>query len=101
MPVKGTAAPSLVTLNDLVGSFSSRMVPYLRIFTASEPVLHGGGKLQVLDGADGTRRPRKFDGDTVEPLEGTSENAASKAESDRGEEEHVVGRQARTELRRS
>lgn len=38
IPVNGTAAPSLVTVKDLVGNFSSRMVPYLRIFTVSEPV---------------------------------------------------------------
>lgn len=36
--MKGTAAPFLVTVKDLVGSFSSRIVPYLRILTDSEPV---------------------------------------------------------------
>jgi hypothetical protein len=37
-PVKGTVAPSFVTVKDRVGSLSSRMVAYLRILTASEPV---------------------------------------------------------------
>lgn len=38
-PVKLTGSPSFVTTNDLVGSLSSSTVPYLRILTASEPVL--------------------------------------------------------------
>lgn len=36
--MKGTAVPSFVTVKDRVGSLSSRMVAYLRILTASEPV---------------------------------------------------------------
>lgn len=38
IPLKGTVLPFLVTTKDLVGSFSSRIVPYLRILTVSAPV---------------------------------------------------------------
>jgi hypothetical protein len=38
MPVKGTMAPSFMTVKDFVGNLSSRMVAYLSIFTDSVPV---------------------------------------------------------------
>lgn len=37
-PENGTGLPSLVTVNDFVGSLSSRTVAYLRILTDSDPV---------------------------------------------------------------
>ncbi|KAL7281865.1 hypothetical protein ACG7TL_003330 [Trametes sanguinea] len=39
MPVNSATAPSLLTVNERVGSSLSRTVPYLRTLSASEPVL--------------------------------------------------------------
>ena len=39
MPVKSASTPSLEIVKERVGRSPSRMVPYLRILSASEPVL--------------------------------------------------------------